>query len=190
MTKQEIGGLLDEIDKFKNNIKECDAVLRTLREIQLNYASAVEQPKEILKKLDALIDGMTKQFCKAEEKYEELLGKSNVHAETLQNVTRESIDTLIQETKGTCDSLLSECKILRQSLETDKNAFLMRANDLFAKIETLSECLRTMPDEVIGKMKVLQDIHEKKIDKLSKFVVGGFIGTTISLILLVISFII
>ena len=69
MNKQEIGELLDEIDRFKNNIKECDGVLRALREIQVNYESAVEQPKEILQKLNTLTARMTVEFDELGEKY-------------------------------------------------------------------------------------------------------------------------
>lgn len=190
MTKQEIGELLDEIDRFKNNIKECDGVLRALREIQVNYESAVEQPKEILQKLNALTARMTVEFDELGEKYVSLLNMSNMQAENLQNVTKESIDVLLQETKESYETLLGACKTLQQSLEEDKNSFIERVNVLLNKMDALHESLQSKQDEIMAQMRLAQEKNEKKIDKLSKLALGGLIGTAISIVLLVVSLII
>lgn len=190
MNKQEIGELLDEIDRFKNNIKECDGVLRALREIQVNYESAVEQPKEILQKLNALTERITNKFYEIEEKCVELLNVSNMQAENLQNVTKESIDILLQETKESYETLLSACKTLQQSLEEDKNGFIERVNVLLNKMDALNESLQSKQDEIMAQVRMAQENSEKKIDKLGKLAIGGLIGTAISIVLLVVSLII
>ena len=190
MNKQEIGELLDEIDRFKNNIKECDGVLRVLREIQVNYESAVEQPKEILQKLNALTARMTVEFDELGEKYVSLLNMSNMQAENLQNVTKESIDLLLQETKESYETLLSACKTLQQSLEEDKNSFIERVNVLLNKMDALNESLQAKQGEIMAQMRMAQEKNEKKIDKLGKLALGGLIGTAISIVLLVVSLII
>ena len=190
MNKQEIGELLDEIDRFKNNIKECDGVLRTLREIQVNYESAVEQPKEILQKLNTLTARMTVEFDELGEKYMGLLNMSNMQAENLQSATRESIEGLMQETKKSYEALMGMCHTLQQSLEEGRAGFIERANVLLDKADSLCESLQSKQDEVINQIKIMQEVNEKKIDKLSKLAIGGLIGTAISIVLLVVSLII
>lgn len=190
MNKQEIGELLDEIDRFKNNIKECDGVLRALREIQVNYESAVEQPKEILQKLNALTARMTVEFDELGEKYVGLLNMSNMQAENLQNTTKEQIDALMQETKESYEALLSACKTLGESLEEDKNSFIERVNVVLDKIDALNESLRAKQDEIMAQVRMAQENSEQKIDKLGKLAIGGLIGTAISIVLLVVSLII
>ena len=51
MEKMEIDQLLADVERLKSNIKECDDILRTLREIQRNYSSAVSEPKQLLDEL-------------------------------------------------------------------------------------------------------------------------------------------
>ena len=60
MEKAEIDELLDGVERLKGNIKECDDILRVLREIQTNYAFAVAQPKEILEELKTSVQGWKK----------------------------------------------------------------------------------------------------------------------------------
>ena len=190
MNKQEIGELLDEIDRFKNNIKECDGVLRALREIQVNYESAVEQPKEILQKLNGLTARMTVEFEELGEKHLGLLSLSNRQAENLQNSTKEQIGALMQETKQSYEALLSACQTLQQSLEEDKRSFIERVNVLLNKVDALNESLQSKQDEMMAQMRIAQESNEKKIDKLGKLAIGGLIGTIVTIVLLVVSLVI
>ena len=113
-----------------------------------------------------------------------------MQAENLQNVTKESIDVLLQETKESYETLLSACKTLQQSLEEDKNSFIERVNVLLNKMDALHESLQSKQDEIMAQMRLAQEKNEKKIDKLSKFALGGLIGMAISIVLLVVSLVI
>ena len=82
------------------------------------------------------------------------------------------------------------CHTLQQSLEEGRAGFIERANVLLDKADSLCESLQSKQDEVINQIKIMQEVNEKKIDKLSKLAVGGLIGTAISIVLLVVSLII
>lgn len=92
MEKNELLEILDSVQLFRSNIKECDSILNALRQIRIHYDQAIEQPRQILDKLkefesdlEHLRESYSKTFAEYDEKIQSLFKKQGNGIEELLN---------------------------------------------------------------------------------------------------------
>ena len=90
MEKNELLEILDSVQLFRSNIKECDSILNALRQIRIHYDQAIEQPRQILDKLkefesdlEHLRESYSKTFAEYDEKIQSLFKKQEDGIEEL-----------------------------------------------------------------------------------------------------------
>lgn len=137
MEKNELLEILDSVQLFRSNIKECDSILNALRQIRIHYDQAIEQPRQILDKLkefesdlEHLRESYSKTFAEYDEKIqflfkkqgngiEELLNKISLEtdqAEARRKETDEKVQKLIENVQAVTTMQISLKEDLLESV--------------------------------------------------------------------------
>lgn len=123
MEKAEIDELLDGVERLKGNIKECDDILRVLREIQTNYAFAVAQPKEILEELKTSVQGWKKDSAAVTEGERQLLMTLEDSHRSMQSEIKASAKQILAAGKEQNETFLRESEELLSSVREEYASF-------------------------------------------------------------------
>lgn len=170
MEKNELLEILDSVQLFRSNIKECDSILNALRQIRIHYDQEVEQPRQILDKLkelesdlEHLRESYSKTFAEYDEKIQSLFKKQgNGIEELLKKISLtyaendEKIQSLFKKQENGIEELLNKI-----SLETDQAEARRKETD--EKVQKLIENVQAVTTMQIS-------LKEDLLESVGRFV--------------------
>ena len=155
MEKMAIDQLLADVERLKSNIKECDDILRTLREIQRNYSSAVSEPKQLLDELHSAVEQWEQQRRESLEKEQTFLKSKEKEYSALQSLIQQRFDEFIAALKETEKGFSERETALLCSTEERCSHLLERIQQAIDQVQGLIQDFHLINDQLCSKIELI-----------------------------------
>ena len=192
MEKNELLEILDSVQLFRSNIKECDSILNALRQIRIHYDQAIEQPRQILDKLkgfesdlEHLRESYSKTFAEYDEKIQSLFKKQESGIEeSLKKISLEAdqAEARRKETDEKVQKLIENVQAVTTMQIALKEDLLESVGRFVQDIEKSQSELKNNLVKLVGK--------ETRMGKFAAIIaaIAGSCALIISIINLIFSF--
>lgn len=177
MEKNELLEILDSVQLFRSNIKECDSILNALRQIRIHYDQAIEQPRQILDKLkgfesdlEHLRESYSKTFAEYDEKIQSLFKKQESGIEeSLKKISLtsaendEKIQSLFKKQEDGIEELLKKISLEADQAEARRKETDEKVQKLIENVQAVTTMQISLKEDLLESVgRFVQDVEKSQ----------------------------